>query len=429
MTDKVKIILVGGMDYNIPDELKERFEIVKHITQGSKYNMLPQAEYIFVITQWANHNIVEQVRRDCKIPVVWLRQGWASMKADLQKRSLLPPEPPPEVAPQVPAPQDSPGVSTLGLSEAEIWKKFGEKMVEACRNVLKLGEKVTETDLLEVLAMAGPPVEDCRLFLPKLQMLGIIAPTKNGLWRLASSNEEAYEDEPEVEEVPRASVKRKASVSSDGRSASEERLRRIPGTPALVTNLIAGLPMGPYPTKRAIYREMRKYKEFAGLTDNQVRLAVERAIEQKIVDDTHASLFIDHKDNLPLTMLERPQSQEEPEVPKVIRAPGTFEDIMAPPPVVVTPQGLTKQEVEKKWCYVVERIKDVRQRLSDILVHCRIEWMETNKVLVIFLPAAISNCQRFLESTENWGTVSRIVQDHFTRDTVIRFMLDNGLRV
>jgi hypothetical protein len=90
---------------------------------------------------------------------------------------------------------------------------------------------------------------------------------------------------------------------------------------------------------------------------------------------------------------------------------------------------MSKQEVEKKWCYVVGRVKDVRERLSDILLHCRIEWMETNKVLVIFLPAAISNCQRFLESTENWGTVSRIVQEHFTRDTVIRFMLDNGLRV
>jgi hypothetical protein len=434
VAEKAKVILVGGMDYNIPDELKERFEIVKHIAQGSKYNMLPQAQYIFVITQWANHNIVDQVKRECKIPVIWLRQGWASMKADLQKRSLLPPDASPEVAPQVPASQsDAAPASTLGLSEAEIWKKFGEKMVEACRNVLKLGEKVSQADLLEVLSMAGPPAEDCELFLPKLQMLGIIAPTKNGLWRLASSEEQPYEEESD-EVVPVSTPKpRRVAPPADQRSESEERLRRIPGNPALVTKLIASLPRGPYPTKKAIQREMRKYKEFAGLTDNQIRLAVDRAIEQKIVDDTHESLFIEHQNDHQLTAIEKPVVEEsEPEVPKVLPTLNVFQAMMAPPPpppVVLAPQGMSKRDVEEKWCFVLARVKDVRQRLADILTHCRIEWMETNKVLVIFLPAAISNCQRFLESTENWGTISRIVQEHFTRDTVIRFMLDNGLRV
>lgn len=429
VAEKPRIILVGGMDYNIPDEIKERFDIVKHITQGSKYNMLPQADYVFVITQWANHNIVGQVKRECKIPVVWLPQGWASMKAELQKRSLLPPDASPEVAPQARGPKSPPApAATLGLSEAEIWKKFGEKMVEACRTLLTLGQKVPEKELLEIMAMAGPPPEDCQLFLSKLQMLGIIAPTKNGLWRLASSDEEAYEDE--AEEPIQAPVKSRASAPTAGRSESEERLRRIPGNPALVTRLIAALPRGPYPTKASIYREMRKYKEFAGLTDNQVKLALDRAIEQKIVDDTHESLFIEHENNHQLTAIEKPVAQqEEPSVPKVLPVQSDFLAPPPPPPVVVAPQGMSKLEVEKKWCYVVSRVKDVRQRLSDILAHCRIEWMETNKVLVIFLPAAISNCQRFLESTENWGTVSRIVQEHFTRDTVIRFMLDNGLRV
>lgn len=431
VAEKARIILVGGMDYNVPSELKERFEIVKHITQGSKYNMLPQADYVFVITQWANHNIVGQVKRECKIPVVWLQQGWASMKSELQKRSLLPPDASPEVAPQAPGPQSPPApAATLGLSEAEIWKKFGEKMVEACRTLLTLGQKVPEKELLEIMAMAGPPPEDCQLFLGKLQMLGIIAPTKNGLWRLASSDEEAYEDEGD-EPMPAPSKSRAAAPTAD-RSESEERLRRIPGNPALVTKLISSLPRGPYPTKASIHREMRKYKEFAGLTDNQVRLAVERAIEQKIVDDTHESLFIEHANDHQLTAIEKPVAQqEEPAVPKVLPTQTYFPLVSPPPPppVVVAPQGMSKQEVEKKWCYVVGRVKDVRERLSDILLHCRIEWMETNKVLVIFLPAAISNCQRFLESTENWGTVSRIVQEHFTRDTVIRFMLDNGLRV
>lgn len=432
VAEKAKIILVGGMDYNIPDELKERFEIVKHIAQGSKYNMLPQADFVFVITQWANHNIVEQVKRECKAPVIWLRQGWASMKADLQKRSLLPPDASPEVAPQAPEPPASTApASTLGLSEAEIWKKFGEKMVEACRTLMTLGQKVPKKELLEIMAMAGPPPEDCQLFLPKLQMLGIIAPTKNGLWRLASSDEEAYEEE--GDEVVAAPPKpRRVAPAVDTRTESEERLRRIPGNPAMVTKLIAALPRGPYPTKKAIHREMRKYKEFAGLTENQVRLAVERAIEQKIVDDTHESLFIEHQNDHHLTAIEKPVVQDEPEVPKVLPVPTAFQAMMAPPPpppVVVAPQGMSRRDVEEKWCFVVEHTKNVRERLSSILTHCRIEWMETNKVLVVFLPPPIANCLKFLEATENWGTISRIVQEHFTRDTVIRFMQDNGLRV
>lgn len=426
MAEKARIILVGGMNYNIPDELKEKFEIVKHITQGSKYNLLPQAQYVFVLTDYANHNIVEQVKKDSKLPVIWLQRGWAAIKAELQKRSLLPPDTP-EAAPAAPAPQNSAPASTLGLSEAEIWKKFGEKMVEACRGALKMGDKVSEAELLEVISLAGPPVEDCKLFLPKLQMLGVIAPTKNDLWRLASSEEEAYEDEDPEEAPLKAPPKTRRVAVAEDRSASEERLRRIPGTASLVTRLIAGLPFGPYRTKAAIHREMRKYKEFAGLTDNQVRLAVERAIEQKLIDDTHESLFIDHKDDLQLTRLEKEVEAAEPEVPK--KLPPPFPSLLSPPPaVVVDPQGMSKQEAEKKWCHVIARVQDVRQRVSDILGHCRIEWMETNRVLVIFVPSALSNCQRFLEATENWGTLSRVVQEHFTRDTVIRFMLDNGLR-
>jgi hypothetical protein len=96
--------------------------------------------------------------------------------------------------------------------------------------------------------------------------------------------------------------------------------------------------------------------------------------------------------------------------------------------VTEAPLGLSVQEAQKKWCFVVDRVHQVRQRVGDILQLCRIEWMGTNKVLVIFIPPGIANCQKFLESMENWGAVARTVQEHFTKDTVIRFMLDNGLR-
>lgn len=426
VAEKTKIILVGGMDYNVPDDLKNSFEIVKHITQGSKYNTLPQAEYVFVITNWANHNIVDQVKREAKVPIVWLPQSWAAMKDTLQKRSLLPPDAPEVIATPV-APSTPTAPSTLGLSEAEIWKKFGDKMVEACRTILEIGQKVTEKELLDVLAMAGPPPEDCKLFLPKLQMLGVVSPTKNDLWRLASSDSEAYEGEAPEGAEPEPLKKQRKRVDIDlGRTDAEERLRMIPGNPSLAARLLAGLRPGPYLTKRSIYVEMRKYKEFAGLSDNQVRSALERAIEQKIVDDTHKDLMINHQYDLKLTLIEKTVVEEEPIVPKVLPAPETTAPYNTPQVVVTS--SLNQEEAQKKWCFVVERVNQIRQRLGDILQHCRIEWMGTNKVLVIFIPPVLSNCQKFLESMENWGSIHRTVQEHYTKDTVIRFMLDNGLR-
>lgn len=424
MAEKTKIILVGGMDYNVPDDLKNNFDIVKHITQGSKYNTLPQADYVFVITQWANHNIVDQVKREAKVPIVWLPHSWAGMKEALQKRSILPPDLPEASA--VPVPSSGGLPSTLGLSEAEIWKKFGEKMVEACRTMLELGQKVTEKELLEILAMSGPPTEDCKLFLPRLQMLGVVVPTKNDLWRLASSESEAYEDESEQEAEATPAPRERKYAGSPGRTDAEDRLRSIPGNPAIVTRLMAGLRPGPYPTKKAIYVEMRKYQEFGGLTDNQVRLALNRAIEQKIVDDTHKDLFIVHRDDLKLTLIEKMEIEEEPVVPKVlpVSEDAALRALMQPP----APSTMTQESAQKKWCFVVERVNQIRQRLGDILQHCRIEWMGANNVLVICIPPVLSNCQKFLESMENWGSILRTVQEHYTKDTVIRFMLDNGLR-
>jgi hypothetical protein len=425
VAEKTKIILVGGMDYNVPNDLKQFFDIVKHITHGSKYNTLPQAEYIFVMTNYANHNIVEQVKGETKMPIIWLPQGWAAMKDTLQKRSLLPPDAPEvSAAPVAPAAHAAP--STLGLSEAEIWKKFGDKMMEACRTILEIGQKVTEKELLEVLAMAGPPPEDCKLFLPKLQMMGIVVPTKNDLWRLASSDNEAYEAEAPEGSEPEPVKKRKRVEVDLQRTDAEDRLRMIPGNPSLAARLLAGLRPGPYHTKRSIYVEMRKYKEFAGLSDNQVRSALERAIEQKIVDDTHKELMINHQYDLKLTLIEKQVAEEEPIVPKVlpVSEDAALRALMQSP----APSTMSQEDAQKKWCFVVERVQQVRQRVGDILRHCRIEWMGTNKVLVIFIPPVLSNCQKFLESMENWGSIHRTVQEHYTKDTVIRFMLDNGLR-
>lgn len=431
VAEKKRVIIVGGMDFNIPPQLKEHFEIVKHITQeSSRYNSIPQADYIFVFAQWSKHNVVEQVKHDAPtIPLIRLRMGWASMKTDLQQRCILPPDEQAKPEEAVSTPQEPAAPPpTLGLSEDEIWKKFGEKMIDACRGALKLGEKVSKKELLDVMSMAGPPAEDCELFLPKLQMFGVIAPTKDDRWRLASSDSQEYEDQEEGEAVAQASSRSRKSkkVEPEDRTEAEDRLRRIPGTPSLGVRLIAALNPGPYLSKRAIYKEMRKYKEFAGFTDHQIWGLVERAIKLKIIDDTRKDLYINHRDECALTKRDDLPLEKEAEAQiSAVKASATQLQLELPPP---PPKGLSPEEAQKKWCFAVERIRQYRLRLGDVLVHCRIEWMSGNNVLVIFIPAALSACQKFVESTENWGVITQYIQESFTKDTVIRIMLDNGLR-
>lgn len=65
------------MDYNIPDELRNRFDIVKHVVYGTKrlQDQPKDIDYIFVLSEWASHNIVETIKKQAKVPVVWLRKG------------------------------------------------------------------------------------------------------------------------------------------------------------------------------------------------------------------------------------------------------------------------------------------------------------------------------------------------------------------
>jgi hypothetical protein len=93
------------------------------------------------------------------------------------------------------------------------------------------------------------------------------------------------------------------------------------------------------------------------------------------------------------------------------------------------PKTIDKTEAEKSWCHIVEIVRREKDRLGNLLSHCRIEWMGDNHVLVIFLPSVLAQWMKFVESTENWGLVSAAVQERFLPNTAIRFMLDNGLRV
>lgn len=201
--------------------------------------------------------------------------------------------------------------------------------------------------------------------------------------------------------------------------------RRTVRSPSLI-GFIAGLRKGPYASKGAICEEMRKYVEFDALSDWQVKRYVEKAIELKIVDDTKRDFFINQKTDVALTRKPEVKVSQEPEIApeKAIQAAQVQQGMVFP-----ARKEIDKTEAEKSWCHVVEGVKRERERLASVLTHCRIEWMGGNHVLVIFLPAVLAQWMNFVQSTENWGLISRAVQDRFSRDTAIRFMLDNGLRI
>jgi hypothetical protein len=416
VAEKMKILLVGGMEYNVPKEIGEFFEVVRHITQGAKVQTLPKADYVFVVTEWASHNLVETVKAQVDVPIIPLaRGGWQAIKQDLLRRSILEPEQPVQKA----AIEERESSESLfsAMTEADVWKKYGSAIIEAAQVTLKPKEIVCEDDVLEVLSLSGVPKEDCRVYLPKLQMKGILDPVSDGKWRLMAAPGTDFDNE-------KADPENVASEKSKKNVVTRDHRRQVK-SPELI-GLIAGLNKGPYSSKRAVFEEMRKYVQFDALSDWQAMKYIDRAIEQKIVDDTHQNIFVNQNCDIHLTskkvMTVEPEMPESPE--KIVRGAKAEAS-----PALSTREDkrIEKSDAEKAWCYVVEGVKREKDRLGSVLEHCRIEWMGDNKVLVIFIPAVLAQWQKFLESTDNWGLVSRMVQDRLSRNTAIRFMVDNGL--
>jgi hypothetical protein len=440
---KTKVLLVGGMEYNVPPQIKEMFDVVRHVTHGMKFQSLPQADYVFVITEWASHNLVETVKAATNAKIIPLpRGGWEAIKLDLRRRSILPPDE--EVAAPVAAETPQPAVPSESLfsamSESEVWKKYGASIIEAAQTTLKPKEVLSEDHVLEALSLSGVPKDDCKVFLVKLQMKGILDPVSEGRWRLMAAPGVDFENDRvkvdgEVQETsqrgrPRSSsaVQKEEQGFGGSYGTDPKTGRRQVRSPELL-GMIAGLNKGPYSSKREIFDEMRKYTTFDGLSDWQVRKYIDRAIEAKIVDDTHAQMYINHDNKVVLTRAKAPEP--EPEAPEKLMA------VSVSNPVDKALQDhsdkmagkVAKEDAEKGWCFVVEAIKKQKDRLGGVLSHCRIEWMGDNKVLVVFVPSALAQWQKFVESTENWGLVTSLVQEKIARGTAVRFMADNGLRV
>ncbi len=414
--ERQRVIIVGGRDYNIPKELRERFEIVRHYEQKtSRIDQLPAADYVFVITDFVNHNVVDAVKRQSSIPVVWLGRGWSHMKLELQRRSILPPDSAPEAA--EPAREEEKAQSTTtGLSEDELWRLYKAKIIEAVKGALIPGELVSEADLLDLLSDIAPQ-GDMRMLLPRLHMGGVIMEVKEGHWSLMIGSD-GFESGLASGQPTQRPTTRTVRVN-----------REPPPDRALKMH---GLKLGPYASLAALIREMLKYEEFhidgKPMSIAGCRNIIKRAVELKIVDDTHAQIYVDHKDNVVLKRIAPPDP--EPEIAPPSQAPPSpafaLEQMYDQMQVENAQNRITKEKAEELWREVVERVKVQKKMVGTIIENGRIEWLADSAILCCLVPSEYSVYMRQLDSTETWGLVSSIARECFGAGIVIRFVLDNA---
>lgn len=431
MKGRPQVLIVGGMAFNLPKELLDSVDVVKHIEQSSSFHggALPHADYILVISEFASHNIVSAVKNQLNVPVVSLPRGWSGMRQELIRRSILPPDLGPTT--QGPEAAEAATPTTTGLSEDELWKRYRNSLIQAAKGALKPRELVSEKDLLDILGdLVGVPPEDVRLLLPKLHMGGIVVPVQEGVWSLMIG-EDSYDFDtspaaPKTrrKESPKSSQEEGIPSTHVPRERSFDRARKI-----------AGLPTGPYRTIVAIIREMQKYKEFqhedgTPLSVEGCRRLVQKATELKLIDDTHTNIFIDHKPEIILT---KPVKEPEPApVPQpALTAEGEREAIVDAYKQLDAQKSLsemTKEQADGHWAYIVNEVKRQKRHLGTILENGRIEWLPSTSILIFLVPQEFSPYLNQLESTENWGLISSLARSRFGQAVVIRFVLDNGLK-
>jgi hypothetical protein len=87
---KPRLLIIGGKPFNVPKQLLDHFEIAKHIEQDQAKFSFPNADYIFVITNWVNHSAISSARKAMpRTPVIWVRKGWPAMRAELLRQGLI----------------------------------------------------------------------------------------------------------------------------------------------------------------------------------------------------------------------------------------------------------------------------------------------------------------------------------------------------
>lgn len=256
MNEKPTVVFVGGLSFNIPKKLRERFEIVKHVQQRTtKVGSIPKADWVFILVDFVSHRLdatFQMLAERAGIPCVKLNRGWASMYGELVRAGAIIEEAPKPVA--LPAPVESTSETVIGLPPDELWDTYGDKAIEALRSILKPGEPLQESELLEWLGRpeaTGLPASDLKWLLPELAMRGIIQAVK-GLWALTSPRDgvtvQVLENDPDDEPLPAL------------KPLKPKREKKTPFLDAAI--MIAGLPAGPYSTWASMALVMNRYVEF-----------------------------------------------------------------------------------------------------------------------------------------------------------------------
>lgn len=91
---KPRVLMVGGKACGIPGELRERFFVVRHVSNemgGWASLGRLRVDYVFIIVNFTDHSWIERVRARVRAPIVFLRKGWPHMKARLEALGILPP--------------------------------------------------------------------------------------------------------------------------------------------------------------------------------------------------------------------------------------------------------------------------------------------------------------------------------------------------
>ena len=297
---KLKALIVGGEDRNIPDEAREVLDF-KHIEQSAKSlneQSCPEAACVILITKFSREPMAvaaKKVARKRGIPFVPVKTGNYIIHELVHHKLIAKPEPAEkdngsivdgggrtEIGPMdavgegavASSPSTLATPDTVGLSPEQLWDRYGQKAIETLKSTLKPGEKVTEDDLLAIFSIdggVGLPRQDALELLPELSIRGVIAVCKGG-WRLVDHNTMVDGVEQEGQEDDHVEVKSVLAVEppkikdvkppsiwegKGGNRCLKKRSREE------TCKFFGGLPDRLYETQADLWREALKYKEFS----------------------------------------------------------------------------------------------------------------------------------------------------------------------
>lgn len=318
---RLKILLVGGDERNISDELQQAVDIVHHIQQGKTRvttMVAPDAQAVIIITKFVAKSALNDARKiagNRNLPIILAKSGNyilhelrqsknerikkcmdainQAAPAVAAKKSVpvyMPATPPAETeaanttesAPAEPVAAQS-TTTAIGMSPEEVWEKYSDSIIKSIYGLLKTpGDKVSESDLVSLMhtefSLSGT---DAQYVFDELAIRGILRnPSGTKTWiRPNLDRPEETSDLTETEEA--TNIEKPEVVEAPKHKETYIRLVEI----------ISGLPEGPYKQKRDIVRLAAQCPEFRTKDGKELAkaygdLIVARAVQFGVVEKT-----------------------------------------------------------------------------------------------------------------------------------------------